>query len=232
MVVHSYPAMQWLGLTLGVFAGDYAARVSGMNSFRVFVATILLLIPALAGARVLHVATHFHYYRANPRSIWDTRQGGAAQYGGILLAVPMSVPLLSALALPFGAFWDVAAITIMVGMMFTRIGCFLNGCCAGRESDSWIALDLPDIHGKWKRRYPTQLLEAAWALVLLFAGALVWPSLPFEGSLFLFIACGYALGRLILESIRDVPRTFTIHHAISILIIVVSAAVISTRAQQ
>jgi phosphatidylglycerol:prolipoprotein diacylglycerol transferase len=120
----------------------------------------------------------------------------------------------------------------MVGMMFTRIGCFMNGCCAGRESRSWIAFDLPDVRGEWKRRYPTQLLEAVWALALLLAGALVWRSLPFDGALFLFIASGYALGRLVMESMRDIPRVFTVQHAISILIIVLSAAVLTTRAHQ
>jgi prolipoprotein diacylglyceryltransferase len=232
IIVHSYPAMQWLGLTLGVLAGDAAARVSGLDPFPVFVATILLLFPALAGARVLHVAINWQFYRERPRSIWNTRQGGAAQYGGILAAVPLSIPLLRHLDIPFGAFWDVAGITIMVGMMFTRIGCFLNGCCAGRESGSWIAMHLPNIRGEWKRRYPTQLFEGAWALSLLVAGLSLWPSLPFDGALFVFIASGYALGRLVMESTRDTRRAFTVQHAISIVIILVSLAALTTRGSQ
>jgi phosphatidylglycerol---prolipoprotein diacylglyceryl transferase len=232
ITVHSYPAMQWLGLTLGVLAGDAAARASGLDAFRVFVATILLLFPALAGARVLHVAINWGYYRERPRSIWDTRKGGAAQYGGILVAVPLSIPLLRALGVPFAAFWDVAGITIMVGMMFTRIGCFLNGCCEGRECSSRIAMHLPNTRGEWKRRYPTQLFEAAWAAALLAVGLSLWRSLPFDGALFVFIASGYALGRLVMESMRDTRRAFTVHHAISILIILVSLAALTTRGPQ
>ena len=232
ITVHSYPAMQWLGLTLGVFAGDFAARTSGLDAFRVFVATIILLFPALAGARVLHVAINWKYYRNHRSSIWNTREGGAAQYGGILVAVPLSIPLVNILGLPFGAYWDAAGITIMVGMVFTRIGCFLNGCCGGRESQSWLAFSLPDIRGQWKRRYPTQLLEAGWALALLVVGVFIRDSLPFDGALFLFIASGYALGRLVMESMRDIDHKFTVHHAISILIIVVSAVVLTTRSPQ
>ena len=200
--IHSYPAMQYVGLTLGVLAGNVAARFAGLDEFRVFVATILLLFPALAGARALHLAIHWKHYRAHPRSIWNTREGGAAQYGGILLAVPLSIPLLAALDLPFGAFWDVGGITIMLGMVFTRIGCFLNGCCAGRPSDSWMAIKLPDLQGHWTKRFPTQLLEAGWAATLLVAGILIWTALPFDGALFVFIASGYALGRLVMESMR------------------------------
>jgi phosphatidylglycerol---prolipoprotein diacylglyceryl transferase len=230
--IHSYPAMQYVGLTLGVLAGNVAARFAGLDEFRVFVATILLLFPALAGARALHLAIHWKHYRAHPRSIWNTREGGAAQYGGILLAVPLSIPLLAALDLPFGAFWDVGGITIMLGMVFTRIGCFLNGCCAGRPSDSWMAIDLPDLQGQWKKRFPTQLLEAGWAATLLVAGLLIWNALPFDGALFVFIASGYALGRLVMESMRDLkpgPWRFTVHHAISLLIIALSIAALTAR---
>ena len=232
IAIHSYPAMQYVGLTLGVIAGNFAARFSGLDPFRVYVATILLLFPALAGARVLYIVSHWGLFRVNRRDIWNTRQGGAAQYGGILAAVPLSVPLLMALRVSFGAFWDVAGITIMVGMMFTRVGCFLNGCCAGRHSHSWIAMNLPNVRGKWEKRFPTQLLESGWAAVLLVTGILLWPSLPFHGALFLFIASGYALGRLVMESMRELgtaSRRFTIHHAISLLIIVSSLVALTAR---
>jgi len=228
--VHSYPAFQYIGLTLGVLAGNVLARVTGLDEFRVFVATILLLFPALAGARLLYLAIHWKYYRENCRSIWNTREGGAAQYGGILVAVPLSIPLLAILDIPFGAFWDVAGVTIMVGMVFTRVGCFLNGCCAGRESDSWLSLYLPNIRGEWKNRVPTQLLESGWAAMLLVTGLIFRKSLPFAGALFIYIAAGYALGRLVMESMRDLRAArFTVHHAISVLIIALSLAALTAR---
>ena len=228
--IHSYPALQYIGLTLGVLAGNVLARVTGLDAFGVFVATILLLFPALAGARVLYLLIHWNFYRENPRRIWNTREGGAAQYGGILVAVPLSIPLLDALSVPFGAFWDVAGVTIMIGMTFTRIGCFLNGCCAGRESSSWVSLYLPNIRGEWKRRFPTQLLESGWAAMLLITGLMIRTSLPFPGALFIYIAAGYALGRLVMESMRDLRASkFTVHHAISLLIIAVSLAALTAR---
>ena len=222
--------MQYIGLTAGVIAGNVAARSIGLDAFRVYAATLILLIPALAGARILHVVMKWDYYRSRREQIWDTRRGGAAQYGGILLAVPASVPLLRFLDVPFGGFWDVAGITIMVGMAFTRIGCFMNGCCAGRECHSVLGVNLPDVTGVWKQRYPTQLYEAAWAVILLATGVLIWKSLPFRGALFIYIAAGYALGRLVMESLRENgARKFTVHHAISLFIITVSAAVLVVR---
>lgn len=228
--IHSYPALQYIGLTLGVLSGNYLARVIGLDELRVFIATIILLFPALAGARALYLAIHWKYYRDHRKSVWNTREGGAAQYGGILVAVPLSIPLLKVMGIPFGAFWDVAGVTIMVGMMFTRIGCFLNGCCAGRESHSWVSLYLPNVRGIWKPRYPTQLLESGWAALLLVTGLAIRTSLPFDGALFIYIAAGYSLGRLVMESLRDLRAAkFTIHHAISLLIIAVSLAALTAR---
>ncbi|HEX6573620.1 MAG TPA: prolipoprotein diacylglyceryl transferase family protein [Gemmatimonadaceae bacterium] len=230
ITVHSYPAMQYIGITLGVIAGNIAAHHSGLDAFRVYVATIILLFPALGGARLLYVAVHWRTYRQEKHRIWNTREGGAAQYGGILLAVPLSIPLLRALDIPFGAFWDVAGITIMLGMAFTRVGCFMNGCCAGRECHSWFGMYLPDVTGQWKHRFPTQLMESAWAVMLLASGIALWALLPFPGALFIYIAAGYALGRLVMESLRiNGARRFTIHHAISILIIAVSFAALAVR---
>lgn len=217
---HSYPAMQSMGIMLGVLAGNIAARSAGLDHFKVWLATIVLLLPALAGGRLLHVVTRWNYYRARRSLIWDTRTGGGAQYGGIVVAVPLSLPLLWYMELPFGAFWDIASITLMVGVVITRIGCFLNGCCAGRETQSWLAVYLPNVRGEWKRRYPTQLFEAASAATLLAAGLVLWTSLSFDGALFIFVSCGYALGRLVLQSIReDAARRFTIQHGISLVII-------------
>ena len=226
--IHSYPALQYAGLTIGVLVGNLLARTIGLDAFRVYVATIILLFPALAGARVLYLLIHWKQYREHPRQIWNTRAGGAAQYGGILVAVPLSIPLLRVLDIPFGAFWDVAGVTIMTGMVFTRIGCFLNGCCAGRECRNWLGIYLPNTRAVWTRRYPTQLFEAGWAATLLVTGLAIRSSLPFDGALFIYIAAGYSLGRLVMESLRDLRATrFTIHHAISLFIIAVSLAVLT-----
>lgn len=231
-VVYSYPVMLYIGLVAGVIVGNYAAHASGVDALRVFVATFVLIIPALAGARLLHVASHWDWYRVNRGEIWNRKQGGAAQYGGLLLAVPLSVPLLAAMKLPFGAFWDIGAVTMLTGMIFTRVGCLMNGCCAGRPSDVWGSMYLPDYAGVWAKRVPTQILEAAWASVLLAASILLWPRLPFRGALFVFVVAGYACGRLLLESTRDsrpAGQAFTIHHGISLLLIALSIAALAGR---
>ena len=139
-------------------------------------------------------------------------------YGGLLLAVPLSLPLLAALGIPFGSFWDTASFTLLVGMIITRVGCFLNGCCAGRPTSGWCGINLPDSDGVWRRRVPAQILEIAWGSVVLAGAVLLWGRLSFQGALFLYTIGAYGAGRIVLESVRDEQDRImgmSVHKAIS-----------------
>jgi phosphatidylglycerol:prolipoprotein diacylglycerol transferase len=192
-----------LGLCLGIVAGNAAARAAGLDGVRVYVATLCLFAPALVGARLLYVATHWEVYREDRTRIWRRSRGGAMMYGGLLVALALAWPTLRLLELPVGTFADVATFTILVGMIVARVGCLLNGCCAGRATEGPFGMWLPDLYGRWKRRVPTQLLEMGWAAVLLVAAVLLWSRESRPGALFLHVVVAYALGRTVLETTRE-----------------------------
>ena len=229
LTVWSYPAMLYLGLVAGVAAGNLAAHAIQADAFRVFVATLILIPPSIAGARLLYVALHWRHYRNRPRRIWNRREGGMAMYGGMPVMLLLSVPLVAALGLGFGRFWDAASFTIMTGMVFTKIGCLLNGCCAGRPSTSRVAIFLPNSRGVWEKRIPVQCLEAAWAAVLLAVAAALLGRLPFDGALFLVVAALYSAGRLALESLRErgpESASLALGRAVSLLTVVSALAIL------
>jgi phosphatidylglycerol:prolipoprotein diacylglycerol transferase len=203
VTIYSYAAMLYLGIVFGMFAQVYAASLIHLDLKRVIAATLCLLIPALLGACLLFIVAHPRQYKQNPGGIWRMSKQGASMYGGLLLSVPLSVPLLSIMHLPFGAFWDVASFAMLVGAIFARVGCLLNGCCYGRASDGWLAMNLPDHAGVWKRRIPTQVLEAGWTAIVLVGAIVLWGSLPFQGALFLYALGAYSAGRILLESGRQ-----------------------------
>jgi phosphatidylglycerol---prolipoprotein diacylglyceryl transferase len=171
--VYSYPAMLYVGMIAGVLVGTHVAQFSGMNPNGFAVASAVLLAPALVGARLLFVLSHWDLYRHDLSRIWRRSDGGMAMYGGLVLAVPLSILLLGSMHPPFFEYWDAATFTILVGMVFTRIGCLLNGCCAGRATSAWCGFNLPDHRGIWQRRIPTQILEIAWAIVILCAAIFI-----------------------------------------------------------
>jgi phosphatidylglycerol---prolipoprotein diacylglyceryl transferase len=230
--VWSYPAMLYVGMVAGVVAGNLAAHAARIDAFRSMIAIYILIVPALIGARLLFVISNWRFYRRSLRRIWSRREGGAAMYGALPLILVLSVPLLSVLDVPLGAFWDVTAFSILVGMFFTRIGCLLNGCCAGRPSATWLAVSLPNCEGVWERRVPSQCLEAGLALVLLGAAIETWGWLPFPGALFLCVVAAYAGGRLVLESVREVEPgggRLTMYHVISMAMIVLTLVTLAVR---
>jgi prolipoprotein diacylglyceryltransferase len=135
--------------------------------------------------------------------------------------------LLAVLGIPFLTFWDAAVFSVLTGMTFGRVGCLLHGCCSGRPSLRWFAIELPDHRGVRRRRVPTQILEAAWSALLLAGAGILSNHRPFSGALFLFSAGGYAAGRLLLESTREEAaerRGWTVHHRISAALAALSAA--------
>jgi len=195
--------MLYTGTLCGVVAGNIASHKIGLNRFRVYIATLLLTIPALAGARLLFVVTNWSKYRQSPGRIWSGKEGGSSMYGGFALTLLSSVPLLYTLGVNLGSFWDVASFTILVAMIFTRIGCLLNGCCCGRPSQHWSAFRLPDCNGVWTHRLPTQMFEASTGIILFIFAAVFWRAMPFPGALFLFVVLGYSAARFAMEFARE-----------------------------
>jgi len=224
--------MIYLGSVFGFIAGNYAAHLLGLDAFRVFVAMLILTIPALVGGRLLFVATHWRLYRQDLSRIWKRSEGGGRLYGGIPITLLISIPLLSMFGISFWSFWDVATVTILVGMSIGRIGCLFNGCCGGRPTISRIGLRLPDLQGVWCRRIPTQLLEVASTVTLLAGAIVLWGHFPFPGSIFLYGLAGYGTARFLLEPTRverDEVRKISLYRVTSVAIVVISITVFLIR---
>ena len=203
--IWSYPALLYVGLVCGFYVMYALAPSLGMPRTSAAMAALIMFAPAIAGARIWFVLDHWAIYRHNLSRIWQHSEGGMTLYGGLVLALVLSPPLLGALGLGFAEFWDGATFTMLVGMMVTRVGCLLNGCCSGRRSDGWFGLWLPDQTGRWERRYPVQLLElAAAATLLVGSAALLALSAP-RGTILVAALIGYAGARLAIDPLRQRP---------------------------
>jgi prolipoprotein diacylglyceryltransferase len=64
-------------------------------------------------------------------------------------------------------------------------------------------MTLPNVQGVWRRRIPTQLLEAGFVLILFFALFAVKSSGIFRGPIFPLGLGAYGLYRLALEGTRE-----------------------------
>tara|TARA_R110002096_G_scaffold77896_9_gene183433 strand:+ start:15652 stop:16557 length:906 start_codon:yes stop_codon:yes gene_type:complete len=131
-------------------------------------------------------------------------QGGLTFYGGVLLAAPAG--FLYARRRKLGALRaaDLLAPALMIALAVGRIGCFLNGCCYGAQTDSVFGVLFP---GNLADRHPTQLYESLFAFGLFVVlRSILRPRLARDGQLFGAMLALYGVFRIALEFVRDDPR--------------------------
>jgi len=221
IVIHAYPAMLSLGAVFGIVVGTLAAPSRGLDPRRVHAVMLLLLFPTLVGARLLFVVSHWTHYRGRLAAMWPRADGGAALYGGLLTSLPLSVPLVAVFGIPLGAFWDTAALAILIGMTFTKLGCLLNGCCAGRPSQSAVALYLPNVRRSGVPTSRHSLSRPPWRCSCLLGATAIWDRVPFEA------VTAYGIARWGLEAEREIVDSVgarSLHRIISLMLVVLCLA--------
>jgi phosphatidylglycerol:prolipoprotein diacylglycerol transferase len=222
--VRSFPVMIYLACLTGALVALAAAHARNLHPQRVTIAILLLLCSLFVGARAVYIALNWRAFKGGWRRLFDRSQGGMTFSGGLLVCLLCSPAVLVWLKLPFGLFWDSAGLGMLAGLAVAKTGCLLHGCCYGRPTEAWFGLNLPDHHGVWRRRIPTQLLEGAWSLALLALLVPLGASLR-PGMLFCLAVAGYAAPRFIFQSLReDAPkgRTGVFRAALSAAILLVA----------
>jgi phosphatidylglycerol:prolipoprotein diacylglycerol transferase len=133
-------------------------------------------------------------------------QGGLAYYGGLLLAAPAGLWYAKKKQLGVARMADLCSPVIAFGLFFGRMGCFLNGCCYGKETDLPWGVDFPTVPGH-AHVHPTQLYEAIGCLgIFAFLYWVVRPRKRRHGDVFAALLVLYGLLRFLLEFLRDDER--------------------------
>jgi phosphatidylglycerol:prolipoprotein diacylglycerol transferase len=121
----------------------------------------VVMSTGLIGSRLGHVIGEWRHYLAHPMEIFHVQSGGMVFYGGFLLAVAAVWVLGRIRKIALIDLVDYGVAGLALGHGVGRIGCFLNGCCYGRETSSFIGCFN---HGAV--RLPTQLFEFFYLMAL------------------------------------------------------------------
>lgn len=97
---------------------------------------------------------------------------------------------------------SIIAVMITIAHAFGRIGCFLAGCCYGKQTDSWIGVQFPFLDYKV---VPTQLIEACFLFILFAVLLFLILKYKFKYGLELY-AITYGVFRFIIEFFRGDAR--------------------------
>jgi phosphatidylglycerol:prolipoprotein diacylglycerol transferase len=139
--IRGYGVMLLAGIVSGVGLAMYRARKGGLDPEIVLSLAIWLVICGVIGARLFYVVEYWDEKFAG-RSLRETLveivnvpQGGLVIYGGFFGAAVGFIAFIRKQRLPLLAMADLATPSFMVGLALGRIGCLLNGCCYGGQTD-------------------------------------------------------------------------------------------------
>ena len=98
--------------------------------------TILVALPAaIVGARLYYVICEWDSYKGDLKSIFDTRSGGLAVYGGIIGALIAIFVMCKIRKIPFSAILDFGIPYLPLGQAIGRWGNFFNQEAFGTTTD-------------------------------------------------------------------------------------------------
>lgn len=145
------------------------------------------------------------YYFQNPLAVLAVWQGGMSFHGGLLGVIAATLLFARRRGIGALAFGDIVACATPIGLFLGRLANFVNGELFGRATDVPWAMVFP--RGGPEPRHPSQLYEAAFEGLLLFAVLhLLWRQEALRrragllGGVFL---TGYALARSLAELFRE-----------------------------
>lgn len=222
-----------LGVICGVLMAVHIAKLEKMDSDIIWDFAIYAVIFSVIGARLYYVLFSWDLYKNNLLSIFNTRQGGLAIYGGVLGAFATLFVYCRIKKLSPYQIGDCGVYGLVLGQIIGRWGNFFNREAFGSFTDSLFAMRLPlDAVGvkdvaqshldgmaqmssdgavNFIQVHPTFLYEGVWNLCLL-AVMLLWHKhKKYHGQMCLVYLGGYGLGRFFVEGLRTdqllIPHT-------------------------
>ncbi|MGB3480577.1 MAG: prolipoprotein diacylglyceryl transferase, partial [bacterium] len=102
-----------------------------------------VMVGVIIGGRLLYVIFHWYQYENDLLGIIRIWEGGMMFFGGFIGALIAGIIYLRKEKTPVLKVADIIAPAIALGTFFTRIGCFLNGCCFGKPSNLPWAVKFP-----------------------------------------------------------------------------------------
>ncbi|MFH2145723.1 MAG: prolipoprotein diacylglyceryl transferase [Candidatus Omnitrophota bacterium] len=227
---YTYGLMAALGiLTAGFLCQKHAVRV-GLPRQEIIDLIFWMVIGGIIGGRLNYVVLNFDYYRFHPEDIFKIYEGGLVFYGGLFLGGVSAIVFVKRKGLLLSKTLDVISVYLPLAHAFGRIGCFLNGCCYGKRTDSSLGVFFPNMN--W-RVYPTQLYSAVLLFTIFLLLFFNERKKKFEGEIFLQYLILYGLMRFFIEFMRGdneiIAGPFTFSQIVSLIVVVGTAVVYLVR---
>lgn len=177
---------------------------------------LVLMLFGILGGRIFHVVFEYpDYYMNNPINIVKLHQGGFVFYGGFIFAFLSGTLFLVLKKQNALDIFDLFAPIIPFGYGLGRIGCFLAGCCFGKETDIFSTLGLNNV-----THHLTQLYSSFFGFLIMAVILYLEKYGLFYKKRFFIYMILYGISRVWLESLRgDFRGDYPISTIISIVFV-------------
>ena len=202
--IRSYGVMLAIAFWVGIELSARIARKRGHDSLLIVDLGLVILLSSVVGSRLLYVLSHMDDFRGDFWGVFKVWEGGLTFYGGLVAAVLLGVLFLKRRKQPVAQITDILAPQIALGIAIARVGCFLNGCCFGKEStlpwacafppDSLAGSVMPGLH-----LHPVQVYAVVANLIIaVILYKLLRKGLP-AGSVFAWLLILYGGWRFVID---------------------------------
>jgi phosphatidylglycerol:prolipoprotein diacylglycerol transferase len=214
--IHSYGLMLALSFLFGIWLSSVRAKKKGLNPDIIADMGFFVILSAIIGARLYFVILHPEEFKGNWFAVINPFQegqigiGGLVMYGGFIGAIVSAFLYFRFKKLPFLPYADAIAPSIGFGIMLTRIGCFMNGCCYGAAATGTCSMSFPTNSpaGSFQHHihatglYPSQLFESAGGLAIALIILAIGYAKPFTGLQFYLTGILYTILRFAVDFSR------------------------------
>lgn len=194
--IKTFPLLMFVGLLIFVFLFAMSAHKKKKKPIHIFMLSLLIIVGVWVGSRLFHVLFNLESYSINFIEMFDL-SGGFASFGGVAFTLLLYTLYIKFYHLKFFEWADIIAPYLPLVSLFTRIGCFLNGCCYGLATNlPWGVRHLGEI------RHPTPIYHViAMSIMFLILLRLKMKKM-FAGFLVLAYLTMYFTQRFIIDFFR------------------------------
>ncbi len=156
-----YGVVIGFGMLCGWLIAEWMAKRTGQNTELYLDFAMVAIVAAVIGARAYYVVFALEEFKDRPLSVFNTRTGGLAIYGGIIAAVLAAVVFARIKKYNFWLLADTGCVGLVIGQIIGRWGNFFNREAFGRYSDGLFAmrLNVNDVSGVFRESTPVSRLQ-------------------------------------------------------------------------
>ena len=206
--IYGYGIMIGLGVVAALIMGDYRAKKLGLNPDHIYGMTFLTVILGFLAAKLLFIITQWKDFLADPVSFISG--SGFVVYGGIIGGALTIYGFCRWKKISLLDYLDLMVPSVALAQAFGRGGCFLAGCCYGRETDSFLGITFTNsaYAPNGVKLLPTQLIMSAGDLIIMVLLLLYAAKKPMKGRVSTLYLILYSVGRFMVEFLRNDNRGF------------------------